>query len=80
MRIRMKGFPEKNVTFERKTDAKRWAQHSKVAMREACYFRTLKAKRHTVADLVDRYVKDYLTVAPPANGANAQWQLAWWQE
>ena len=79
VRIRMKGFPEENATFERKTDAKRWAQQTEAAMREGRYFRTSEAKRHTVADLVDRYIKDYLTVSPPANGANTKRQLTWWK-
>ena len=34
VRIRMKGKPEATASFERLTDARLWAQHTEIAIRE----------------------------------------------
>jgi hypothetical protein len=34
VKIRIRGFPSQSATFERKTDARQWAQQTETAMRE----------------------------------------------
>lgn len=59
--IRLKGFPPQSATFARKTDAKKWAQDTESAIRDGRYFKTAEAKRHTAAEMIDRYIKEKLS-------------------
>ncbi len=78
VRIRMKGFPLQTASFDRLTDARRWAQQTEAAIREGRYFKTREAQRHTLAELIDRYMVDVL---PRKKGAAKQrQQLHWWRE
>lgn len=75
--VRLKGYPAQRATFARKTDAKRWAQQTESAIREGRHFGTVEAKRHTLADLIDRYIRD---VSPTKkDGAHQARQLEWWR-
>lgn len=78
-RVRLKGHPEASGTFARLTDAKRWVQDTESAIRAGRFFATAEAKRHTFADLVDRYIKEVIPLKPK-NGANTEHQLLWWKE
>jgi hypothetical protein len=44
VKIRLKGFPMQTATFERKTDAQKWAAATETAIREGRYFKTSSAK------------------------------------
>tara|TARA_R110002073_G_scaffold331990_3_gene517321 strand:+ start:1286 stop:2356 length:1071 start_codon:yes stop_codon:yes gene_type:complete len=66
VKVRLKGFPIQSVTFERITDAKKWAQQTESAMREGRHFKTTEAKRHTLDELIDRYIKTVLPTKPKA--------------
>ena len=48
-------------------------------MREGRHFKTAEAKRHTFADLVDRYLKEVLP-ARPRNAANTLRHLQFWRQ
>lgn len=76
--VSLKGYPSQSATFERKTDAKRWAQQTEAAIREGRHFKTTEAKRHTFRELVDRYIKDVI----PTKGEQRHTQraqLEWWR-
>ena len=62
--VRLKGYPAQRATFKRKTDAKKWVQDTESAIREGRHFKTVEAKKHTFADLADRYIKDVLPGKP----------------
>ena len=49
VQIRLRGFPTTTATFERKTDAKLWAQQTEAAMREGRHFKTSESKKHTLS-------------------------------
>lgn len=76
--VRLKGFPAQRATFTRKTDAKRWAQDTESAIRDGRHFRTNEAKRHTLAELIDRYVEDVLPTKPRSVEKQTA-QLEWWK-
>jgi integrase len=78
VKIRLKGYPPQSATFERLTDARRWAQATETAIREGRHFKTVEAKRHTLADLVERYIRDVLP--RKRDGKRQATQLAWWSE
>ena len=77
-RIRLKGFAEQAATFERLTDAKKWVQNTESAIRDGRHFKTTEAKRHTLGDLVDRYVRDVMP-SKPKSEAHQTRQLKWWK-
>jgi integrase len=62
--IRLKGYPRQTATFKRKTDAKKWIAATESAIREGRHFKTAEAKKHTLGELIDRYIKDVLPTKP----------------
>jgi integrase len=77
--IRLKGFPPQRATFKRLTDARKWEQHTEAAIREGRYFKVSEARKHTLAELIDRYTKEVLPKKPKQIRSQKQ-QLAWWKE
>ena len=79
VKVRLKGYPVQTGTFERMTDAKKWASSTESAIKEGRHFKTSEAKRHTLADLIDRYIRDVL----PSKAKSEKKQkalLGWWRE
>jgi len=79
VKVRLKGFPVYSGTFERLTAAKRWVQITESAIREGRYFKTTESKRHTLAELIDRYIKNVLLTKPKAIGKQTA-LLQWWKD
>ncbi len=52
-KVRLRGFEPVSATFRRLTDAKTWAAQTETELKANRYFGA--SKRHTVADLIDRY-------------------------
>ncbi len=77
-KVRLKGAVPVSATFERKTDAAKWAQQTEAAIREGRYFKNAEAKRHTLGDLVDRYTAEILPTKPKS-AVDQTRQLAWWK-
>jgi len=76
-RVRLKGCPIQTATFERLTDAKKWVQDTESAIREGRHFKTAEAKRHTLGELIDRYIENVL---PQKNDVKKiTTQLLWWK-
>ena len=78
VKVRLKGFPTQSATFERKSDAKNWAQDTESAIREGRHFKTSEAKRHTLSELIDRYIRDVLPTKPKSARDQVR-QLDWWK-
>ena len=64
VKIRLRGYPPQSATFERKTDAKKWAQQTEAAIREGRYFQTSESRKHTLSELIDRYLEYELPKLP----------------
>lgn len=75
--VRLKGYPAQRATFARLTDAKRWAQHTESAIREGRHFKTSEARRHTFAEMIDRYINDVLPTKP---SLDYKPHLEWWRD
>lgn len=76
VKIRLKGV-SKSATFHRKEDAERWIAKTETMIREGHFFRAEEAKRHTLAELIDRYTVGALSKLRDApQRAN---QLRWWK-
>jgi len=78
VKVRIKGFPAQSATFERLTDAKRWAQQTESAIREGRHFKSSEAKRHTLADTIDRYMREVMPTKPKSAKFQIR-QLEWWK-
>lgn len=76
--VRLKGHDTVTATFARRTDAKKWGTLQEAAIREGRYFATGESKRHTVADLIDRYCKHILP--DRKSRRNVENHLKWWKE
>lgn len=78
--VRLKGHPAQSATFERKTDAKRWASQTETAIREGRHFKHAEAKRRTLGELIARYRRDVLPTKKAKTVAPQEGQLAWWKD
>lgn len=77
VQVRLKGHPAETASFERLTDAKRWAQSTEAAIREGRHFKTSVAKQKTLGDAIDRYFKEVLSHRK--NPVNQVTYLNWWK-
>jgi len=77
-KVRLKGFPSESAAFERKTDAKEWAKQTEASMRQGRHFKTTEAKKHTVGDLIDRYLRE-IEKKNPKRFVDVKSLLEWWK-
>lgn len=78
-KVRLKGQPYQYASFNRLTDARQWTQSTEAAMREGRHFKCSEAKKRTLAEAIDRYIKEELP-KKAKGGANQTAQLAWWRK
>lgn len=78
VKVRLKGYPVQSATFERLTDAKKWAQLTEAAIREGRHFKTAEAKKHTFDDLVKRYCLEVLSDYSEHEQKDRKSKLKWW--
>jgi len=77
VQVRKKGVYEA-ATFKKLEHAKRWASKIETGIEEGTYFPTAQASKHTVSELVDRYIKHI-----PEDKKSKRDQirvLNWWKE
>lgn len=77
--IRLKGHPSESATFDRLTDAKKWAQSTEAAIREGRYFKISESKKRTLSELISRY-KDTVLPTKPKSEYEQSYQLGWWDK
>lgn len=78
VKVRLKGCSVQSATFERLTDAKKWAQSIEASIREGRHFKTSEAKKHTLNDTIDRYLQSVLPKKPKSEKDQAI-HLRWWK-
>lgn len=61
------------------SDAKRRAQDTESAIREGRHFKTSESKKHTLGELIDRYIRDVLPQKKKSEEKQKA-QLLWWKE
>jgi integrase len=79
VKVSRKGAPLQTATFSKLSEARKWAQIAEGAVLEGRYLKTAEAKRHTLADLIDRYIRDVLPRKHPSTAYNQGFQLQWWR-
>jgi len=48
-------------------------------MREGRHFKTVEAKKHTLTEMIDRYLRDVLPTKSPSAQVNQRKHLTWWR-
>jgi integrase len=79
VKVRIKGAPAQSATFTRKTDAAKWAKSTEAAINEGRYLPKVEARKHTVADLLDRYAADVLPRKKASTQGPQLRHVAWWR-
>jgi hypothetical protein len=79
VKVRMKGYPPQTSTHKKLTDAKRWAQDIESAIRDGRHFKTTESKKHTMGELIDRYIRDVLPQKKKSQKKQTA-QLLWWKD
>lgn len=59
-KVRIKGYPEQSASFDRKTDAKLWAQQIESEMRRGVFVSREEAERTSLSEACDRYIREIL--------------------
>ncbi len=75
-KVRLRGHETLSATFDRLTDARKWAAEKETELRNNRYFGA--SKRHTLRDLIDRYVADALPALK--SGPDVEKRLDYWRE
>lgn len=78
VKVRLKGYPAQSSSFKRLTDAKKWAVHTEASIREGRHFKYAEAKKHTLGELIDRYINQ--VVPSKKSGRDYKQQLGYWKD
>ncbi len=78
--IRLKGYPPQRASFDRLTDARKWAASTESAIREGRHFKTAEAKKHTFSDVAARYNLEVLPHYSEREQKERKSKLDWWNE
>jgi integrase len=79
VQVRRYGFPPVTATFERKTDADKWARETEADIQRGLRFPQHEAEQHTLADLVDRQL-EHVKLHRPHDYERQRAILGWWKE
>lgn len=77
VQVRISGFPARTETFSTRAAAKRWATKVEADMLEGKHFRSVEARRRTLGDAIDRYIRDEL---PRKADQKPKARLLWWKD
>lgn len=79
-KVRIRGEAARTRTFKRLTDAKMWAGKVESDLGHGTYVPTTADRRRTLAELIDKFVAEYLPVkAHNKSGDKIRMQLDWWK-
>jgi hypothetical protein len=73
-----KGAPPQTATFDRLPDARDWACKTEGAIIEGKHFTARAAKRHTVGEMLEQYIRDILPQKRASTIPDQLRQLRWW--
>lgn len=76
--IRVKGYPTMTASFDRLTSAKQWIGENEPQMRAGKHLIDYEAKKHTLNELIDRYIKIELPKRKEHDYKKYKMHLDWW--
>lgn len=77
--IRIKGYPILSATFEKLTDLREWVQDNESKMKKGKHIQTVKARKMTLTDVIDRYLENELT-RRNSDHQKFKMQLGYWKQ
>ena len=77
-KIRIRGHRAVSRTFDRKTDARRWADQTETEIRNGQFFKTYSVEKKTVADMIDKYLTEELPRLNQKDRSKIN-RLMWWR-
>ena len=72
------GFPPAYKTLPSKQEARDWGHQEEARRRQGAYFPEQNRVKHTLADLIDRYITIILP-SKPKNAVDTERHLNWWK-
>jgi len=78
VQVRVKGRPVQTETFDRKTDAVRWAQQIEADLRAGRHLPVAEARRRTLSELIAAYRRSILPQYGPGERKRRASKLDWW--
>lgn len=78
--VRISPHPAESESFDRLTDARKWQEKTKAEIREGKYFKKTEEDKHTLGQLIDRYVAEILPKRKPKSLKKQSAQLLWWKK
>ena len=78
--IRVKGYPTMTASFDKLTAARTWIGQHEPAMKEGKHITDYEAKKHTLGELIDRYIAVELPKRKEADHQKYRMQLEWWKK
>lgn len=80
VRVRLQGETSRTRTFKRKADAEAWAKAAETDLSRGLYVPVSEDRKRTVADLIDRTIKDHLPTKRNNKSAHkVKAYLEWWK-
>lgn len=76
--IRIKGYPTITATFDKLSDAKIWISENETPRKLGKHIRGRQYEKHTVAELIDRYIK-YQLKERKSDQDKFRLHLNWWK-
>lgn len=77
--VRLRGHRPERGSFRTRSLAKKWIQDTESAIRDGRHFKTAEAKKHTVGELIDHFIGQYLQDYPKRL-AKQRSLLMWWKD
>jgi integrase len=78
--VRISPHQPESESFDRLTDARKWQEKTKAEIRDGKYFKTAEAKKHTLGEVIDRYIQEILPKRKPKSLKKQAAQLLWWKK
>lgn len=76
--VRLRGSPPQRASFRTLTLAKKWIQKVESAIRDGRHFRSVESKKHTVGEMIDRFIAQWLPKYPERQAKQTA-LLSWWK-
>lgn len=77
--VRLRGHSIQRESHRTRTLAKKWIQDTESAIRDGRHFKTAEAKRHTLGELIDRFIMQWLPQHPKQRLKQTA-LLNWWKQ
>lgn len=80
VQVRRKSQPPLTATFQRKSDARNWAEDRESEIRQSKHFKYAEGQKHTVGGAIDRYIETVLPQKPKSACVQMPQLIRWQKE